>query len=92
MKFGDAQIHIEWSAPDKVENSGQGRGNSGLFLQNRYELQILDSYNNRSYSNGQAGSIYKDAPLFIRKLCVLYKRPFVLLRNIFVFATTVFAR
>ena len=39
MKFGDAQIHIEWSAPDKVENSGQGRGNSGLFLQNRYELQ-----------------------------------------------------
>jgi hypothetical protein len=64
MKFGDCQIHIEFSAPDVVENAGQGRGNSGLFLQNRYELQILDSYNNRTYANGQAGSIYKDvAPL-----------------------------
>lgn len=64
MKFGDCQIHIEFSAPDVVEGHGQGRGNSGLFLQNRYELQILDSYNNRTYRNGQAGSIYKDhAPL-----------------------------
>ncbi|SOE20788.1 protein of unknown function [Spirosomataceae bacterium TFI 002] len=64
MKFGDCQIHIEFSAPDKVEGVSQGRGNSGLFLQNRYELQILDSYNNRTYRNGQAGSIYKDhAPL-----------------------------
>lgn len=68
MKFGDAQIHIEWSAPDKVENSGQGRGNSGLFLQNRYELQILDSYNNRTYSNGQAGSIYKDHPPLVNAM------------------------
>jgi hypothetical protein len=64
MKFGDCQLHIEFSAPDKVESQGQGRGNSGIFFQNRYELQILDSYNNRTYSNGQAGSIYKDhAPL-----------------------------
>ena len=64
MKFGDCQIHIEFSAPDVVEGSSQGRGNSGLFLQNRYELQILDSYNNRTYRNGQAASIYKDhAPL-----------------------------
>lgn len=64
MKFGDCQLHIEFSAPDVVEGLGQGRGNSGLFLQNRYELQILDSYNNRTYRNGQAGSIYKDvAPL-----------------------------
>ena len=64
MKFGDCQLHIEFSAPDKVESESQGRGNSGLFLQNRYELQILDSYNNRTYRNGQAGSIYKDhAPL-----------------------------
>lgn len=64
MKFGDCQIHIEFSAPDMVEGESQGRGNSGLFLQNRYELQILDSYNNRTYRNGQAGSIYKDhAPL-----------------------------
>ena len=61
LKFGDCQIHIEFSAPDLVEGSSQGRGNSGIFLQDRYELQILDSYQNRTYRNGQAGSIYKDA-------------------------------
>ncbi|MGB7394661.1 MAG: DUF1080 domain-containing protein [Pricia sp.] len=64
MKFGDVQLHLEFSAPDKVESESQGRGNSGIFLQDRYELQILDSYQNRTYRNGQAGSIYKDhAPL-----------------------------
>ena len=64
MKFGDIQLHLEFSAPDDVQGSSQGRGNSGVFFQNRYELQILDSYNNRTYRNGQAGSIYKDhAPL-----------------------------
>lgn len=64
MAFGDCQLHIEWSAPDVVLDGGQWRGNSGLFLQNRYEVQVLDSYNNRTYRNGQAGSIYKDqAPL-----------------------------
>lgn len=64
MKFGDIQLHIEFSAPDKVENAGQGRGNSGVFFHDRYELQILDSYNSRTYRNGQAASIYKDhAPL-----------------------------
>jgi len=64
MKFGDCQLHIEFSAPDEVQSVGQGRGNSGVFFQNRYELQILDSYNSRTYKNGQAGSIYKDhAPL-----------------------------
>lgn len=64
MKFGDCQLHIEWSAPDVVEFSGQGRGNSGIFFQNRYEVQVLDSYKNRTYRNGQAASIYKDkAPL-----------------------------
>ena len=64
MKFGDIQLHLEFSAPDDAKGSGQGRGNSGVFFQNRYELQVLDSYNNRTYRNGQAGSIYKDhAPL-----------------------------
>ncbi len=64
MKFGDCQLHLEFSAPDVVTESGQGRGNSGVFFQNRYEVQILDSYDNRTYSNGQAASIYKDhAPL-----------------------------
>jgi hypothetical protein len=57
--FGDCQLHVEWKAPSVVKGEGQGRGNSGIFLMGRYELQILDSYNNRTYSNGQAGSIYK---------------------------------
>ncbi|MBK7106982.1 MAG: DUF1080 domain-containing protein [Ignavibacteriae bacterium] len=57
--FGDCQLHIEWKTPEKVEGDGQGRGNSGIFLQERYEVQVLDSYNNVTYSNGQAGSIYK---------------------------------
>ena len=60
--FGDIQLHIEWRTPAKVEGEGQGRGNSGIFLQERYELQVLDSYKNRTYSNGQAGSIYKQTP------------------------------
>lgn len=58
-KFTSCQLHIEWRTPAKVEGEGQGRGNSGIFLQGIYELQVLDSYNNRTYSNGQAGSIYK---------------------------------
>ncbi len=57
--FGDIQLHIEWRTPEKVEGKGQGRGNSGIFLQKRYELQVLDSYENVTYSNGQAGSVYK---------------------------------
>ena len=57
--FGDYQLHIEWRTPAKVEGSSQGRGNSGIFMQGIYELQVLDSYNNLTYSNGQAGSIYK---------------------------------
>ncbi|MCA6074915.1 3-keto-disaccharide hydrolase [Fulvivirga sedimenti] len=57
--FGSIQLHIEWRAPEKVVGEGQGRGNSGVFLMGRYEVQVLDSYNNRTYSNGQAGSVYK---------------------------------
>lgn len=57
--FGDVQLHIEWRAPLEVVGNGQGRGNSGVFLQNRYEVQVLDSYNNETYPNGQAASIYK---------------------------------
>lgn len=62
--FGDCQLHLEWCTPSTIKEKGQGRGNSGVFLQSRYEVQILDSYNNRTYSNGQAASIYKQyAPL-----------------------------
>ncbi len=57
--FGDVQLHIEWRTPAEVVGEGQGRGNSGIFFMERYELQVLDSYDNRTYANGQAGSIYK---------------------------------
>ncbi|MEO6843789.1 MAG: DUF1080 domain-containing protein [Ginsengibacter sp.] len=63
-EFNDFQLHIEWSAPANITGSGQARGNSGIFLQGIYELQVLDNYNNKTYVNGQAGSIYKQtAPL-----------------------------
>ncbi len=57
--FGDIQLHIEWRSPAEVVGEGQGRGNSGVFLMGLYEVQILDSYESQTYSNGQAGSIYK---------------------------------
>ena len=57
--FGDCQLHIEWRTPSEVIGESQGRGNSGIFLMGHYEVQVLDNYNNRTYSNGQAGSIYK---------------------------------
>jgi hypothetical protein len=63
--FTDYQLHIEWRIPENITGTGQARGNSGLFLASTgpgdagYELQILDSYNNKTYVNGQAGSIYK---------------------------------
>jgi len=57
--FGDVQLHVEWRTPDKIAGDGQERGNSGVFLMRRYELQVLDSYDNRTYSNGQAASLYK---------------------------------
>jgi hypothetical protein len=62
QKFGDCQLHIEWRTPAEVKGEGQGRGNSGIFLMDRYELQVLDSYVSKTYSNGQAGSIYKQLP------------------------------
>lgn len=60
-KFGDIQLHLEFRTPAVVEGEGQGRGNSGVFFQGRYEVQILDNYENRTYSNGQCGSIYKQS-------------------------------
>jgi hypothetical protein len=60
--FGDIQLHLEFRTPAKIEGKGQGRGNSGVFFMGRYELQILDSYQNDTYVNGQAGSIYKQHP------------------------------
>lgn len=57
--FGDVQLHLEWRTPSVVTADGQGRGNSGVYLQERYEVQVLDSYENQTYANGQAGSVYK---------------------------------
>ena len=64
QEFGDCQLHIEWATPAEVKGTGQGRGNSGIFLSSRYEIQVLDSYNNKTYFDGQAGAVYKQhAPL-----------------------------
>jgi hypothetical protein len=62
--FEDFQLHVEWRTPSVVAGEGQGRGNSGVVIQGVYEIQILDSYNNRTYKNGQAGAVYMQyAPL-----------------------------
>jgi len=61
-KFGDAQYHVEWSSPAVIEHEGQNRGNSGFIIQGRYEIQVLDSWNNPTYADGQAGSIYGQWP------------------------------
>ena len=62
QRFCDVQLHVEWRTPTDTKGFyGQNRGNSGIFLQELYELQVLDSYNNPTYANGQAGSIYKQA-------------------------------
>ncbi len=60
-QFEDFQLHVEWRSPEEVVGESQGRGNSGIFLQELYELQVLDNFNNRTYRNGQAGSFYKQA-------------------------------
>jgi hypothetical protein len=62
QSFGDCQLHIEWRTPAQVVGEGQGRGNSGIFFQKKYELQILDSYDNKTYFDGQAGSVYTQNP------------------------------
>lgn len=67
-RFKNYQLHIEWKIPESITGTGQARGNSGVFLASTgtgddgYELQVLDSYNNKTYVNGQAASIYKQSP------------------------------
>lgn len=68
QKFGDIQLHMEWAAPDEVKGSGQGRGNSGVFLMGHYEIQILDSYENETYFDGQAGAVYKQSPPMVNAM------------------------
>jgi hypothetical protein len=61
-EFGDCQLHVEWSAPAKVKGSSQGRGNSGVFLMGRYEIQVLDCYGNPTYADGMTAAIYGQCP------------------------------
>ncbi len=62
QKFGDCQLHVEFATPEEVKGSGQGRGNSGIYLMSRYEVQVLDSHDNQTYFDGQCGAIYKEQP------------------------------
>lgn len=57
-QFGDFQLHIEWAAPKEIRGESQGRGNSGIFMHGRHEVQVLDVYNNKTYADGQAGGLY----------------------------------
>lgn len=62
QSFGDCQVHVEWSAPVPATGESQGRGNSGVFLMDQYEVQVLDSYKNKTYFDGQASAVYKQTP------------------------------
>lgn len=59
---GNIQLHVEWATPEEVKGNGQGRGNSGVIIMGRYEIQVLDSYDNVTYADGQAGAIYGQYP------------------------------
>ena len=61
-KFGSCQLHIEWQTPNPPKGDSQGRSNSGIYLMNRYEVQVLDSYDNVTYADGQAGALYGQFP------------------------------
>jgi hypothetical protein len=60
--FGDCQLHLEWCAPHPASGESQGRGNSGVFLMQQYEVQVLDCFDNQTYPDGQAGAIYGQKP------------------------------
>ena len=64
-EFGDIQLHIEWAAPNPPKGTSQGRGNSGVFLMGKYEIQVLDCYENQTYPDGQAASLYGQKPPFV---------------------------
>lgn len=85
-EFGDCQLHIEWSAPKEVKGDSQGRGNSGVFLMGAVEVQVLDNYNNPTYADGFAGSVYGVNPPMANPLFapgewqtydIIFRRPIV---------------
>jgi hypothetical protein len=67
-KFGDCQLHVEWQEDAGVTGRGQGRGNSGVFLMSRYEVQVLDSYHSATYADGQAGALYGQWPPLVNPI------------------------
>jgi len=67
--FGSSQLHVEWAAPVPPSGSGQDRGNSGVFLMGKYEIQVLDSYNNKTYADGQAAAVYGQYPPLVNASC-----------------------
>lgn len=82
--FGDVQLHVEWSAPDPPRGEGQDRGNSGVFLMGQYEVQVLDSYENETYADGQAAAVYGQYPPLVNAMRapgewntydIIFKRP-----------------
>ena len=84
-KFGDCQLHVEWAAPTKAEGESQGRGNSGVFLMGLVEVQVLDNYNNPTYADGFAASVYGVNPPLANALRapgqyqtydIVFRRPF----------------
>ncbi len=85
QEFGSCQVHVEFATPAVVTGSGQGRGNSGVFLQGQYEVQVLDSYENKTYPDGQCGALYGRAVPLVNACCkpgqwqtydIVYHRPF----------------
>jgi hypothetical protein len=85
-KFGNCQLHVEWAAPTPIKSRGQGRGNSGVFLPGKVEVQVLDSYNNPTYADGAAGAVYGVMPPAVLPLRppgewqtydIIYRRPIV---------------
>lgn len=82
--FGDCQLHVEWMSPTPPTGSGQNRGNSGVFLMGLYEVQVLDSYQNRTYADGMAGAVYGQHPPLVnasrppgkwQSYDILFRRP-----------------
>jgi len=67
-EFGDFQLHIEWQVPENIDGKSQARGNSGIFLQDKYEIQVLDNYDNPTYVNGFVGSVYKQSPPLVNPI------------------------
>ncbi|MDR1402569.1 MAG: DUF1080 domain-containing protein [Tannerellaceae bacterium] len=68
QKFESYQLHLEWRIPENITGTSQGRGNSGIFMQGKYEIQILDCYNNETYVNGQTGSVYNQTPPLVNAM------------------------